>query len=105
MYLKSVIVLRVSAEQASTSSRIYHRAAKALDDLKIPFECSVETVQLQYEDQSLEASYNLVFRLNRELHLTESAHYISQIIEGQCGILVLVDPDCYNYSYRLILDD
>ena len=105
MYLKSVIVLRVSAKYASTSSSICRYLSKVLDDLKIPFECSVETVQVQHEDLSLEANYYLVFQLNRELHYTESAHYISQIIEGQCGILCLVDPDCYDYSYRLFVSD
>lgn len=104
MRLKSVITLNVAEEAASNSSGIYRQIVATLDRFHIPFSFHTHCEKLQSFPLEPVRNYYLIFELDKEVRYPESIHYISQIIEGICGLAVVVDRCCYSYSYNLKVD-
>ena len=104
MILKSIIEFKVSEESAVSTSLPSQCMVEVLDRLKIPYKFYVRCDSPRVWPRPLDASYYIGFQLNREIVHPESVHYMSEIIQGEAGLLCIAFDDCHCYSYRLIVE-
>ena len=105
MVLKSILDIVVKEEAAFSTSIPSQRMEKVLRRMKIPFSFSVHCDKPLIWPRPLDTTYWIRFQLNREIEHPESAHYISEVIQGEAGLLCIALPElCYRFSYSLRVD-